>query len=149
MPTLQPPTVKTITLPAPNPNSPLITRVISGPLLFEGPVPQGETMWLLGDKNPIVPESKIVRMIRRDDGVSIYSVPMTEVGMPLVHHLPIAWVRFVEGASDLELFLDDLYNAEEKNEPPLDDDEPPDPTPGDEPSDEPNGAGASEPSTAS
>lgn len=150
--------VTTTLLPAPS--YPVVTRVISNALFPEPasaatvacphcrgavsvPSPslarEEPTTWVLGHPHPLVPEMKIVRMfLVYDVGVEVYAVN-EKAGNGTRTVLPMPGVRFVEEAMPLDLFVDELTMAEERN---LADD--PD-EPGDSPLHDPAPPGEREP----
>lgn len=99
---------RVIELPAPKP--PVLTRMISDPLFNE----QTEAItWVLGQANPLVGDMKIVRMFVDDTGVEVYSVPENPSRGYTRNLIPIAKVRLTEEAMPLEIFVEELADAED------------------------------------
>lgn len=99
-----------ISLPQPNPECPMITRVISNSLL---PDDQGDKpiTWVLGAPHPLVPDTTVVRMFVDRGGVEIYSKPNdNKVGMRNL--IPMSWIRLIEEAMPIHVFVEELAAAE-------------------------------------
>jgi len=128
-----PPSPANMTLPPPG--YPMVTRVLSNALFppeapaVPGVVAKEEPVaWVLTQPHPFVPTMQIVRMfVVRGGGVEIYSVS-ADGSAAIRNLLPMHWVRFVEEAMPLEVFVEELALAEAGG----DDDEPelPDPNSG-------------------
>lgn len=101
-------TTETISLPPPKANAPLLTRMMSDPLLGgEQPIP-----WVVGAQHPLAPEGwQIRRMFIELDGVEVYAVsPDGKHGTRT--SIPIARVRLIEEAMSRDVFIDQLEAAE-------------------------------------
>jgi len=125
-------------LQLPAPGFPMVTRVISN-ALFPQPTPPPPNpippprepepvAWLLGAPHPFVPSMRIVRMFVVPDGVAIYSAAD---GSPdgMRNLIPMHWVRFVEEAMPIDIFVEELSLAEAGDE--SDEPDAPMETPGD------------------
>jgi hypothetical protein len=100
----------------PEPGYPMITRMISNPIFSESgakddPAILEPIIWVVGNPHPFVPKMKITRMFLDRGGVEVYSAPDNrEVGMRNL--IPMSWVRFVEEAMPIEIFIAELAAAE-------------------------------------
>jgi hypothetical protein len=139
-------------LPLPNPNAPMVTRVITSGL-FPEPAPKGprgESLlppgfpraeepltWIVSQKHPLDENITIVRMFRTEDGVEVYCVGYDN-GIRCL--LPTHQVRFIEEGMPIDLFIEELAVAESgEDEAPG---EPPDPSGHGDPGDAGNGGGS-------
>jgi hypothetical protein len=147
------PTTQQVQLPLPNPNAPMVTRVITSGL-FPEPAPKGPRgelllppgfpraeeplTWVVGQKHPLDESIQIVRMFRTEEGVEVYCVGYDN---GIRCFLPSHQVRFVEEGMPIGLFIDELAMAESDEEDP----DPGEPTDlpgqndGGEPGDDPSG----------
>jgi len=142
------PAVQTIHLPPPG--YPMLTRMVSNPLFPDTksqvmacphckqslsiPVPppgkEEPITWIVGDRHPLVPDMKVIRMFIDDTGVEVYSVSADgKAGMRNL--VPITSVRLVEEAMPLDVFAEELADAEEDDSGPEGPESPegPDPDP--------------------
>jgi hypothetical protein len=147
------PTVQTVQLPASGPI--MVTRIISDRLFPESaarvvgcphckqnisvPVPAEKdpepVTWIVSQAHPLMPDMKVIRMFIIDSGVEVYSV--SNDGKSGARNLvPMKSVRLTEEAMPLDVFAEELEEAEDDNFP-GGDPEPGDPDPGDDPDDTP------------
>ena len=100
----------------PGPRFPMVTRVISNALFpAEGSAAVREPepiAWMIGTAHPFVPTMRIVRMFVVSDGVAIYSAA-DGAAEGMRNLIPMHWVRFVEEAMPIDIFVDELALAEE------------------------------------
>jgi len=124
----QPSQQQTLQLPLPNPNAPMVTRVITSGL-FPEPIPKGSRgellippgfpraeeplTWVVGQKHPLDENIQIVRMFRAEEGVEVYCVGYDN---GIRCFLPLHQVRFVEEGMPIDLFIDELALAESDEE---------------------------------
>lgn len=110
----------TIVLPDPQP--PVVMRVISDPLFPPDTGKKNEpVMWALADDHPFVAKMRIVRMFQDSFGVYVYSV--SHDGRNCVRHfIPADRVRLVEEMMPIDVFVDELARSE-ANEDEEDDEE--------------------------
>jgi hypothetical protein len=144
------PSQQQVQLPLPNPNAPMVTRVITNALFpEESPKgPRGEPLlppgfpraeepltWVVGQKHPLDGNIQIVRMFRAEEGVEVYCVGY-ENGIRCF--LPTHQVRFVEEGMPIDLFIEELAIAESDDDElgPGDPTEPPGPGEGADGSDQ-------------
>ena len=142
-----PTTVRVQEIPLPEPNYPMVTRMISHPLFpldpkqqvvgcphckqsISVPDPSKENAepitWIVGQPHPLLHDLKVMRMFVDDGGVEVYSV--TSDGKSGIRNLvPMGSIRLVEEAMPLPVFLEQMEIAEEENAPPE-----PEPEPGQE-----------------
>jgi hypothetical protein len=100
-----------IPLPHPNPTCPIVTRVISNSLLPDSDGHDRPITWVLGAPHPLVPDATVVRMFVDRGGVEIYSKPNdNKAGMRNL--IPMSWVRIVEEAMPIHIFVEELAAAE-------------------------------------
>ena len=125
----------------PDPNYPMLTRVISRPLFprvkpetvacphCKGNLtinrpdsskdPEEPITWVVKHTHPLVPSMQIVRMFLDDHGgVEVYSVMSSgdqRTGMR--NYLPSSQVKLVEEGMPYEVFIDELEDAELDNAP--------------------------------
>lgn len=116
--------VRTIELPPPEP--PILTRMVTQSLL---PTDDGREMpviWLLGKENPIDAGMKVIRMLLTADGdVEIYSMPSNGAGDTYWRHtIPKSMIRVTKEMMPVDVFIDELIEAESGDD---DDDDPDDP----------------------
>lgn len=83
--------------------------------------------WVIGQPHPFMNEMKVIRMFLVTDGVDIYSVT-TNGKAGVRSFIPMKSVRLTEQAMPLDVFADELADAEEED---ADDPDPDDPDPGD------------------
>lgn len=115
---------RTFRLPAPNPNVPLLNRVVSSPIFKEQ---SDALMWKVGEDHPMASGWKIVRMFLDGAGVEVYALPPSNgSGHFTRNFIPIASVRFTEEIMSVEVFVEELTAAEEED---ADDDDDPDDSP--------------------
>ena len=121
---------QTFQLPLPNPNAPMVTRVITSGL-FPEPIPKGSRgeplippgfpraeeplTWVVGQKHPLDENIQIVRMFRAEEGVEVYCVGYDN---GIRCFLPLHQVRFVEEGMPIDLFIEELALAESDEEDP-------------------------------
>ena len=110
-----------IELPTPNPDFPILTRAVSNVLFPENG--ENPVTWMLSGEHPLVAGHKVVRMFVNDDGVEIYSVS-ADGRRGMRNLVPMAQIRLIEEAMTLDLFVEELYDAESRNEEPEPDPEP-------------------------
>lgn len=117
-------------LPPPNPDAPMVTRVVTD-ALFPEPVPRGprgESLlppgfpraeepltWLVGQKHPLDENITIVRMFRTPEGVEVYSFGYDN---GIRSFLPVHQVRFIEEAMPIDMFIEELAAAERGDDEP-------------------------------
>lgn len=94
----------------PQPGYPMVTRVISNALFPENGQ-EAPVTWVVSHPHPLVPTMRVVRMFIDRGGVEIYSVSADgKNGMRNL--IPMSWVRLVEEAMPIDIFADELYDAE-------------------------------------
>ena len=86
--------------------------------------------WIIGQRHPLLPDMKVIRMFLDHDGVEVYSVSGDgKAGMR--NMVPLSRVRLTEEAMALDVFAEELKDAEEDGGDPDPDDpeqgDPPDP----------------------
>lgn len=114
--------VPTQTITLPDAQYPMVTRMISNALFPENGKEDPVT-WTVSHEHPLVPDMKVVRMFATRDRVEVYSVSSNgRAGMRNI--IPMSWVRLVEEAMPLDVFVDELSDAESGDD---DDDDEPDP----------------------
>jgi len=106
--------VHTIQLPAPG--YPMVTRMISDPLFPPEQSSSDQTeqpiTWVVSQPHPLVPSMKVVRMFVEDVGIAVYSV--SEDGVTGMRNIvPMDRTRLVEEAMPLDVFADELQDAED------------------------------------
>ena len=127
------PALQTIQLPPPG--YPMLTRMVSNPLFPDAksqvmacphckqslsvPTPaagkEEPITWIVGDRHPLVPDMKVIRMFLDDTGVEVYSVSADgKAGMRNL--VPLGSVRLVEEAMPLDVFAEELAAAEEEDD---------------------------------
>jgi|GEM_PF-2362727 len=143
------PAVQTVQLPVSGPI--MVTRMISDRLFPDSaqrvvgcphckqnisvPLPADKdpepVTWIVSQAHPLMPDMKVIRMFIIDTGVEVYSV--SNDGKSGARNLvPMKSVRLTEEAMPLDVFADELEQAEDDNFPGAGDDpEPGDPDPGD------------------
>lgn len=111
------------TIQLPPPGYPMVTRMISDPLFppsaggSDAPI-----TWVVAQAHPLVTSMKIVRMFIEPNGVAVYSV--SDDGMSGMRNLvPMDCTRLVEEAMPLDVFADELQDAEDAAGPVSDDDD--------------------------
>jgi len=114
-------------LPAPNPNSPVLTRMISDPFFNEQPE---AITWTLYADHPLATGMKVVRMFVNHDGVEVYSAPADPSRPCLRNIIPISKVRLTEESMPFTLFAEELTDAETEEDDDDDDEDDPEPEPG-------------------
>lgn len=122
---------KSFQLPPANPNFPLLTRVITSPLLPDhGREP---LVWALGAANPLdSSETTIRRMFIQDGGVLVYFTGMGPQGGAVcaTNFIPMHSVRLVEETMSPEVFVEDMAVSESRGDDEGDDDDEDDVPPG-------------------
>ncbi len=110
-------------LPAPNPNYPLLTRVISNPMLpGHGDEP---LVWALGSSNPLDPSPTVIRrMFIQDGGVLVYFTGDGPQGAVCVtNFIPMQLVRLVEETMSPDVFVEEMAASEAREQEDDDDDD--------------------------
>jgi hypothetical protein len=109
--------VNIIELPAPSPDAPLLTRVVTEPVFSDhGDDP---ITWMIGSPSPLAPQqTSIVRMFLQEEGVDIYCTAKeaTKAGERTIGirvFVPFRIVRVVEEAMALPVLVDELDKAEQ------------------------------------
>jgi hypothetical protein len=134
----QPPNVvpaKTEARELPEPGYPLLTRMISNPIFPSSPQAKDEPItWVLGKQHPFIPEMKVMRMFVVDGSVEIYSVS-ADGHSGIRNVIPMVCIRLIEEAMPIDVFIEELANAEdpEGDGDPDDTDDPEDPENPEEP----------------
>lgn len=106
-------------LPNPNPECPVVTRMISNSLLPNSEGKDEAITWVLGQPHPLSPDTVVVRMFIDRGGVEVYSKPHdNRLGVRTL--IPMSCVRLVEEAMPFHVFVEELTAAEQ------DDDDDPD-----------------------
>lgn len=106
----------------PPPQFPMLTRMISNSLFPENGREDPIT-WAVGEPHPLASGVKVIRMFVDRGGVEVYSV--SSDGKAAVRNLiPMSWIRLIEEAMPLDVFVEELAAAEAG-----DDDDPDDPPP--------------------
>lgn len=139
----QPPAQDSLDLPE---NFPMVVHVVSAPMFPPEPEvdasgqptgrlkPEEPVHWLVSQAHPFVPKFHVLRMFRGADGVAVYSVSDDEkLGMRDV--VPAHNVRLVQETMPMDVFLDELEDAEygDDGEPEPDPDPEPEPAPQQDP----------------
>ena len=127
------PIVQTVNL-AP-PGYPMLTRMVSDPLFPETkpqvmacphckqnlalPLPTAgkdePITWIVGQRHPLVPDMKVMRMFIDHGGVEVYSVANDgKAGMRNL--VPMTSVRLTEEAMPMDVFAEELAAAEEEDD---------------------------------
>ena len=121
-------TEKIIKLPDPQP--PIFSRMVTNPILDNS----GPVFWSVGGSHPLEPEGglRIVRMFIVPGGVEVYSVS-GDTAAGVRNFMPMALVRITEEAMPIDVFVEELRDAEAG-----DDDEDENEDDDDEPLDEPD-----------
>lgn len=104
-----------INLPPPDPNSPVVTRVVSVPPIdMTGPDqrPVKTITWVLGGMHPMIADCRVVRMYVDRGGVDVYSVPIKGGTEGTRHHIPQHLIRLVEEGMSIEVLADEIALAE-------------------------------------
>jgi hypothetical protein len=115
-------TTQVVELPPPRANSPMLTRVITDPLLGE----ENPNPWVLGKQAPYLPPGWLIRRMFADDS-SIEMYATSPDGRYFIRHLvPIARVRMIEESMSQDVFVDEIAVAEADDD---DDEEDEDPEP--------------------
>lgn len=111
-----PPSTAQLTLPDPNPDSPVVTRVISdSPLLESSQVPV--VVWIVSRPHPLESRMKIVRMFIGDGEVEIYAA--SDDGKTCTRNrLPMRMVRLIEEGMPPDMFVEEIDSAEYDEPPP-------------------------------
>lgn len=95
----------------PEPSYPMLTRMISQPLLSEGE--RGDpVVWIMGDAHPLVPDMHVVRMFVVENGVEVYSVAADPRKGGTRNLIPMARIRLIEEAMPVSVFVEELATAE-------------------------------------
>ena len=112
---------KIFRLPAPNPNAPLLKRVVTSPPFSDQ---TREIIWEIGEDHPLAPGWKIVRMFIDHSGVEIYSLPPEGgKGHYTRNMVPMTLVKLTEEVMSVEVFVEELTDAEEDDDDDDDDDD--------------------------
>ena len=82
--------------------------------------------WIIGQRHPLLPDMKVIRMFLDHDGVEVYSVS-TDGKAGMRNMVPLSRVRLTEEAMALDIFAEELKDAEQDDGDP----DPGDPDPGD------------------
>jgi len=117
----------------PEPGFPMLTRMISN-ALFPDASPQvvgcphckanisidragakeEPVTWIVGQPHPLVPDMKVMRMFVDRGGVEVYSVSADgRAGMRNL--VPMSYIRLIEEAMPLDVFIEELAAAEEED----------------------------------
>lgn len=124
--------IKTVSLP--EPNFPMVTRMVSHSL-FPSETTGQETpvTWAISLGHPLVPKMRVVRMFILEDGdVEIYSLS-DDGSNGMRNRVPKNRIRLVEEGMPLEVFVEELAAAEAESGGNDDDDEPDEPEAEEEP----------------
>ena len=118
---------------------PMLTRMLSDPLFpptetktvacphckqnlaVNVPVPSSKEKdepiaWIVGQQHPLMPEMEILRMFIEDDGVMVYSVSKDKRAGSR-NLVPMKSVRLTEEAMPLDVFAEELADAEGEDDP--------------------------------
>lgn len=111
------------TIELPRPTFPMITRMVSNEILSDNPqAPMKTETWQFGEDHPLDQKIRVVRMHFVEGGVEVYSV--SKDGRGTIRNLvPSAMIRFVEESMPIEVFVQELEDAEEANASRGDDDD--------------------------
>jgi len=104
----------TRTIELPQPQFPMLTRFISNALFPEnrrGVLDSEPVTWTLSQAHPLVPDMKIIRMFVDRGGVEVYSVS-ADGSKGMRNLVPMNWVRLIEEAMPLDVFVDELAASE-------------------------------------
>lgn len=133
--------LQTVSLPAPR--YPMLTRMITHPLFPEkdrhrvGCPHCNQTIefdrskqeepepitWVVSQPHPLIPDMKVIRMFLDSDGVEVYSMSSDgRTGMR--NTIPTPLVKLTEEAMPLDVFIDELEDAEHDGDDPDPDPEP-------------------------
>jgi hypothetical protein len=116
-PVLQP--SKTIELPPPNPDAPMVNRVVMKnpfpPKAEMGKPIDEPVLWIVSQTHPFIAELKIVRMFVVGMGVEVYSSSNEGVGVRNL--LPWASILLCEEVMNLRVFVQEIEDAESDEEP--------------------------------
>jgi hypothetical protein len=92
----------------------MLTRFISNALFPEnrrGVLDSEPVTWTLSQAHPLVPDMKIIRMFVDRGGVEVYSVS-ADGSKGMRNLVPMNWVRLIEEAMPLDVFVDELAASE-------------------------------------
>jgi hypothetical protein len=93
----------------------MVTRMISDPLFPAPPEAPDKTeqpvTWVLSHPHPLVPSMKVVRMFVENGGIAVYSAA-DDGSTGMRNLIPLDRTRLVEEAMPLEVFIDELGQAE-------------------------------------
>jgi len=137
-----------MTMPAPTeptkiieltpPGFPMLKLMISD-MVISNDSKEGSLIWAFGKQHPFVPEANVVRMFIDRGGVDIYSVSQ-DAKSAMRDHVPMHHVRLIQEAMPIDVFAEELAEAEAGED---DDDDDPDyyglPDPNSDPMPPPNG----------
>lgn len=101
----------TKTIELPEPGYPVVTRIISNGLFPDESGRNEPITWTVGQKHPLVDSMRVVRMFISSGGVEIYSVAK-DGQSGTRNFLPTNWVRLVEEAMPIDIFAEELADAE-------------------------------------
>jgi len=119
------PTTTSNDLPQPSPDSPMVVLMMSEPV---DPTARDPLVWRTGDKHPIAPTGKIIRMFYNEDGVDIFSTSPDVKEGGMIDYIPMKHVLIITRAASLDVFARELELAEYGEDDDEDDeDEPEDP----------------------
>lgn len=108
-------TASTRIVELPQPQFPMLTRFISNALFPErdgrGALDAEPITWTVSLAHPLVPDMKIVRMFVDRGGVEVYSVS-ADGSKGMRNLIPMSWVRLIEEAMPLDVFVDELAASE-------------------------------------
>lgn len=97
----------------PAPGLPMVFRVITSPL-FPEPGSEAPVTWVFGQAHPLVSGMTVVRMFVRRAGagcVEIYSLSADRT-TGVRNIIPLSWVRLIEEAMPLPVFIEELEASE-------------------------------------
>lgn len=120
-----PPATNTVTIP--DPTYPMVVHMISNPMFPPADVvgPNGQPVpgkeepiaWVISKAHPFVPKFTVMRMFLDGGVVEVYSIADDhKVGMRDV--IPIHTVRLVQESMPLDVFVEELIDAEDDGDDP-------------------------------
>lgn len=92
---------------------PMVTRVVSAPVLKLEGDGRLDWTWQVGESHPLVPNLRIVRMFYVDHDVQVYAVTADGVAGTR-YTIPQSLIRLVEESMPIDVFVVELEASEEE-----------------------------------
>lgn len=134
----QPNPAGALALPSPNPDRPMVLRMITNGILPPDlppnvPVPASASiaLWAVDVQHPLMESLTVRRMIDQGNGVDVYSTS-ADGRVFIRHFVPIAQIRITEELMSAQLFVEEMTAAEtdtDDGDDPEDDEPEPEPEP--------------------